>query len=176
VGVTPEAPTRAAALGGRTPRETVRLGPEAFVRALKDLSGAADGPLDLVALGTPHFSPTEFQALHRLLGGRRVKEGLPVIVSTSRFVKDFIAGQGILDDLETSGVRVIADTCTYFTPAIREAKGRVMTNAAKWAYYAPGMLPVEVAFGSLAECVESAIAGEVRRDPSLWAGFGGSAP
>jgi predicted aconitase len=27
-------------------------------------------------------------------------------------------------------------------------KGRVMTNAAKWAYYAPGMLGVEVCFGS----------------------------
>ena len=30
-----------------------------------------------------------------------------------------------------------------------------MTNAAKWAYYAPGMLGVEVCFGSLRECVES---------------------
>ena len=44
-----------------------------------------------------------------------------------------------------------------------------MTNAAKWAYYAPGMLGVEVCFGSLAECVESAVRGEVWRDPDLWA-------
>ena len=43
-----------------------------------------------------------------------------------------------------------------------------MTNAAKWAYYAPGMLPVEVCFGSLRECVESAVKGEVWRDPGLW--------
>ncbi len=39
-----------------------------------------------------------------------------------------------------------------------------MTNAAKWAYYAPGMLPVQVVLGSLAECVESAVAGEVLLD------------
>ena len=38
-----------------------------------------------------------------------------------------------------------------------------MTNSAKWAYYAPGMLPVEVAFGSLTDCVESAVAGTVTR-------------
>jgi hypothetical protein len=31
------------------------------------------------------------------------------------------------------------------------------------------MLPVEVCFGSLRECVESAITGEVWRDPKLWA-------
>jgi hypothetical protein len=43
-----------------------------------------------------------------------------------------------------------------------------MTNAAKWAYYAPGMLGVEVCFGSLAECAESAVRGEVWRDPDLW--------
>ncbi len=36
-----------------------------------------------------------------------------------------------------------------------------MTNAAKWAYYAPGMLPVEAVLGSLSECVESAVKGEV---------------
>lgn len=36
-----------------------------------------------------------------------------------------------------------------------------MTNSAKWAYYAPGMLPVEAVIGSLAECVESAVCGEV---------------
>jgi len=44
-----------------------------------------------------------------------------------------------------------------------------MTNSAKWAYYAPGMLDVEVAFGSLEDCVESAVAGTVARDQSLWA-------
>jgi hypothetical protein len=37
-----------------------------------------------------------------------------------------------------------------------------------WAYYAPGMLGIEVCFGSLRECVESAVRGEVWRDPGLW--------
>ena len=59
------------------------------------------------------------------------------------------------------------DVCTYHSPRVRGLKGRVMTNAAKWAYYAPGMLGVEVAFGSLKECVESAIRGEVWRDPDV---------
>jgi hypothetical protein len=39
-----------------------------------------------------------------------------------------------------------------------------MTNSAKWAYYAPGMLPVDVLIASLSECVESAVTGEVMLD------------
>jgi hypothetical protein len=43
-------------------------------------------------------------------------------------------------------------------------EGTVMTNSAKWAYYAPGNLGVKVALGSLRECVASAIAGKVDLD------------
>jgi hypothetical protein len=43
-----------------------------------------------------------------------------------------------------------------------------MTNSAKWAYYAPGLLAVEPVFGTLEECVESAVRGEVWRDQRLW--------
>ena len=39
----------------------------------------------------------------------------------------------------------------------------VMTNSGKWAYYAPGNIGVEVAFGSLADCIASARAGQVVR-------------
>ena len=35
-------------------------------------------------------------------------------------------------------------------------------------YYAPSLLNTRVTFGSLADCVHSAIAGRVVRDESLW--------
>ncbi len=102
----------------------------------------------------------------RLLDGRKVKTKL--LVSTSRAVRQLAAAQGWITSLEASGVEIPVDVCTYYSPRIRALQGRVMTNAAKWAYYAPGMLGVEVAFGSLKECVESAVKGEVWRDPHLW--------
>jgi predicted aconitase len=43
-----------------------------------------------------------------------------------------------------------------------------MTNSAKYAYYAPGMLNTRVTFGSLEDCVRSAVEGRVLRDESLW--------
>ncbi len=44
----------------------------------------------------------------------------------------------------------------------------VMTNSAKFSYYAPGMLDERVVFGALEDCVLSAIEGRVVRDESLW--------
>ena len=121
-----------------------------------------------MALGTPHFGLGEFEDLVRLFDGRKVKAGLPMLVSTSRGVRQMARAKGWIATLEASGVEVPVDVCTYHSPRVRGLTGRVMTNAAKWAYYAPGMLGVEVAFGSLKECVESAIRGEVWRDPALW--------
>jgi predicted aconitase len=62
----------------------------------------------------------------------------------------------------------VADTCTYVTPILKADTKVVMTNSAKWAYYAPGNLGVSVVFGSLEECVRSASAGKIVRDEFLW--------
>jgi predicted aconitase len=45
----------------------------------------------------------------------------------------------------------------------------LMTNSAKYAYYAPGLLNTKVVFGTLQDCVRSAVEGRVVRDESLWA-------
>jgi hypothetical protein len=70
--------------------------------------------------------------------------------------------------LERAGVRIVTDTCTYLSPLLA-AKGPVMTDSAKWAWYGPMNLGVQVAFGSLEECVRSALEGRIVRDPALWA-------
>ena len=91
-------------------------------------------------------------------------------ISTSRHVKALIDKKGWGESLAKAGWQVIPDTCTYFGPPVEGCKGRVMSNSAKWAYYAPGLLDVEVAFGSLQECVASAIAGKIVRDDNKWRG------
>ena len=163
IGVTPEAPDLAAVFEtGRV----IEIGKGDLAAARAALTSGSDGPLDMIALGTPHFSVSEFKALADALDGRKIKPGLVFYVSTSRFVRAS-AGESIAA-LERAGIEIVTDVCTYYSPAVRGAKGRVMTNAAKWAYYAPGMLGVEVCFGSLRECAESAVRGEVWRDAKLW--------
>ncbi len=164
IGVTPEAPTLQTVF---TVGETHRVTRDDLVAAQAQLSTARDGSLAMVALGTPHFSVTEFRAVVDALDGR--KAAVPFTITTSRFVWDYVKSREWGDILHRAGVAIIGDICSYYAPGINGMRGRVMTNSAKWAYYAPGMLPVEVCFGSLRECVESAVRGEVWRDPKLWA-------
>jgi predicted aconitase len=44
----------------------------------------------------------------------------------------------------------------------------VLTNSAKWAYYAPGNLGLDVVFDSLAACVETAVAGRRTGAGDVW--------
>jgi predicted aconitase len=166
VGVTPEAPTLEAALHGRAPESTIDVTLDRLRRAHSSLSTVtAEERIDAVSLGTPHYSVTEFERLIELLNGRH--PAVELYVSTSRFVLDEIARRGWLEILRRAGVRVVVDTCTYVTP-ILETTGVVMTDSAKWAYYAPGNIGVEVVFGSTTECVRSAETGRVWRDGDLW--------
>ena len=102
----------------------------------------------------------------KLLDGRKVKT--TTYISTSRGIREMLIAKDWLKTLQDAGLTIPVDVCTYYSPKIQGVRGRVMTNAAKWAYYAPGMLGVEVCFGSLKECVESAVRGHVWRDPALW--------
>ena len=162
VGVTPEAPTLAQATGGEPVSGSVDITLDMLAEVHRSLSPVTRGSLSMVALGTPHFSISEFERTAQMLDGRRVSPEVTVYISTSRFVAEAAKQRGCYQSLCDSGVNILVDTCTYFAPAVRAASGRVMTNSAKWAYYAPGMLPVEVAFASLEDCIESAVRGEVK--------------
>ena len=173
VGVTPEAPTRDAVFGGREPVETFPLGPREVRAGHDGLSTLDEGALDTVCIGTPHFSIREFEQLVPMLEGERIHSGLRFYVTTSRFVLAELEARGWRETCESAGVELLVDTCTYFPPVFAGVTGAVMTNSAKWAYYAPESLGARVAFGSLAECVRSGLAGRVVRDERRWADVAG---
>jgi predicted aconitase len=166
VGITPEAPTLEAATGGEEVRElqvtTARL------RASRDeLSTHALERLGAVSVGTPHASLAELERLAGLLGTDEV--AVPLYVNVGRGVLAEAQGRGLVPRLESLGVRVVSDTCTYISPVMDEVNGSVMTDSAKWAWYAPANLGVGVVIGGLEECVRSASAGRVLLDETLWA-------
>jgi predicted aconitase len=166
VGITPEAPTLQAATGGEEVRElrvtTARL------RASRDeLSTDAPERLGAVSVGTPHASLAELERLAGLLGTDEV--AVPLYVNVGREVLAEADGRGLVPRLESLGVRVVSDTCTYISPVMDEVNGSVMTDSAKWAWYAPANLGVDVVIGGLEECVRSAVAGRVLLDETVWA-------
>jgi predicted aconitase/predicted aconitase with swiveling domain len=167
-GVTPEAPDLPTALGGRSPARVIEIGPRELAGAVDELSPATTQRLGAISVGTPHFSFEEFRRATGLLTGRRIADSIEFYVSTGRDVLSRVDTEGWGDALRASGVRIVTDTCTYLTPILRERPGAVMTNSAKWAWYAPGNLGYDVIFASLEECIESAVAGDVVRMESAW--------
>ena len=163
VGFTPEASSLGEACQGQIPSRVVEVSVEDLRQARREL-GEATGDLRAVSLGTPHFSYTEFERLVALLNGRKIAADLVFYLTTSRHVLQQADANGWAEQLTQSGIKIITDTCTYFSPQVNGLEGLVMTNSAKWAYYAPGMLPVQVVLGSLSECVESAVSGRVALD------------
>lgn len=168
VGVTPEAPTVAAAFGGRPPLREEQVTLAALNAARAELSTTRGGTLRTVSLGTPHASLAEIGQLVPLVAGQTIHPEVDFYVSTGRDVLAQAAERGWVEICEQAGVRFVVDTCTYITPILRHTDGVAMTNSPKWAYYAPGNLGVDVVFASLAACVASALRGEVQRDAD-WA-------
>lgn len=160
VGVTPEADTIEDATGGRTPQHETVIDTQMLRDARKRLS-RGNSTLRSVCLGTPHYSEREFERLRLSLAGRTVHERISFLVTTSRATFAVLQLRGWDDEFSSLGVRIVTDTCSYYTPHATGVESLVMTDSAKWAYYAPGILDVDVRFGSLTDCVESAIAGEV---------------
>jgi predicted aconitase len=168
VGVTPEAPTLEVAFQGRQPSETVPMTMESLRAARRELTTADGDQLDMVVLGSPHFSLAEFKQLAPLLEGQHVHPGVNFLVTSSRAMALLAKQAGYLARLEAFGGAVTVDTCVLATPMLPPEVKTLMTNSAKYAYYAPGMLNTQVTFGSLVDCVRSAVAGRVARDESLW--------
>jgi predicted aconitase len=170
IGATPEAATREAAFGDRRPQREIVVTAAAATAAREDLT-TATGSLGAVSVGTPHASLDEMERLVELFAGRRVEPGIGFYANTGRDVLAEAAALGWESALASSGVTIVTDTCTYITPIIGDPGGVVMTDSAKWAYYAPGNLGVEVVFGSMSECVESAVTGRITVDEEMWRGL-----
>jgi predicted aconitase len=168
VGKTPEAPTVDAAFQGQRPARVMDLTMDDLRSARGDLTTADGRRLDMVALGSPHFSLAEFKQLAPLINGKQAHPDIQFLVTSSRAMALLAKKAGFLDILEAFGGRITVDTCILATPMLPPEIKTLMTNSAKYAYYAPGLLGTEVTFGSLADCVQSAIEGRVIRDESLW--------
>ena len=168
IGITPEAPTLEAATGGRKV-EVVAVGMAKLRAARAELTTGSGEALDMVVLGSPHFSLAEFRRLAPRLEGHR-HPSVRFLVTTSRAVAHLARQAGLLESLDSFGGRVTVDTCILTSPMLPKEIRRLMTNSAKYAYYAPGLLGAQVAFGSLDDCVRSAREGRIMRDETLWQG------
>ncbi len=169
-GITPEAPTIEAGLGGKAPRRSLCVTRDELLNSWRELDSADCPEVDLVSLGNPHFSLSEFAHLARLCEGRVKHPEVSVLVTCGRDIQRQADKAAYLQALDRFGVHVITDTCWCMIeePVIPQAARTLMTNSGKYAHYAPGLVGRQVRFGSLAECVETATSGRASGRLPRW--------
>jgi predicted aconitase len=168
VGVTPEAPTRESAFHGKMPQATIEITMEDLRRSRQELTHTDSSQLDMVVLGSPHFSLAEYKRLAPLLQGKTRNPDVKFLVTSSRAMTQLAERAGFLEPLREFGAQITVDTCILTSPMLPEEIQNLMTNSAKFAYYTPGLLGRKITFGSLEDCVNSAVAGKIIRDEALW--------
>lgn len=155
-GVTPEALDPAQVLDGPLPVLKVSL--EDLLLSWHELNSARDPQVDVVSLGNPHFSLSEFARLARLCQGRKRHPDVVLAITCGRAVLEQARAAGHVGVLEAFGAVIVSDTCWCMLgePVIPPAARNLMTNSGKYAHYAPGLVGRKVHFASLAECVDAA--------------------
>lgn len=166
-GVTPEAKTPDTIIAD-TPEATIALTMDMINAARDQLSTSHGHHVDAIAVGSPHLSLDEFRLIETILAGRTMR--LPFYANTGRHVLSVLEREGRLKPLTDAGLIPIADTCIAVTPILPEtSNGVLMTNSGKFACYAPATTGYHSLYGSLSDCIETAVAGRLTRDESTWA-------
>ena len=159
VGITPEA-TRLSDTGGD------KLVAEPITRedldALRSNFGSKGDKVDVVVFAAPQLSLVEMQAVARLCAGKRLK--VPMIVCTSPQVYADATRMKLVEEIESSGAKVLEGTCFYnqYAKEIGEANGwtRLLSNSAKIVNILGGY-GYKPALANMEDCITAAVAGEI---------------
>jgi predicted aconitase len=158
VGVTPEAPTREAALGGAS-CETVVFGRKELDETRERMSSGTDSRIDFVALGCPHCSINQLAEIARMLDGRRVAKSVTLWVQTNLAIRELARQMGYVAAIERAGGVVTQDLCVVLSRPEDLGFRSLATNSAKMAFYAPGSNKIPTRYGSLRRCLDAAVSG-----------------
>jgi predicted aconitase len=160
VGVTPEAPTLAAAFGGNTPIATFRYGAAERRRVYETLnSNARDADVDYVMLGCPHAALEQVEEACRLLAGRKISANCRLWIFTSRAIKREADQAGYIDAIRAAGGQVFTDTCSAIGQALPPGTKVAALDSAKQVHYLPAIMGIQAWFGSTEDCIAAALTG-----------------
>ncbi|CBF78298.1 hypothetical protein AN8629.2 [Aspergillus nidulans FGSC A4] len=164
-GITPEAKQFDLAGLKRIP-----LADDNLLSALNGLITAADDSVGLVSLGNPHFSLEEFARFSELCTGRRKADSVQVIITTNRQIYAQACAAGHVGAIETFGAQILTDTCwCMMSESVMDSSVvNLMTNSAKYAHYAPGIVRRGVHFGTLKDCIAAAETGRAKSGLNYW--------
>jgi hypothetical protein len=160
IGITPEAQTITDAFQGSNPTKTVIVDERVINNSINDLShNILDQEIDGILIGCPHASFQETEEIDRLLtmGKKTLRFKTKFFLQISPQTEKLISTNGFKARFSERGGRLLVGTCMFHLPYLKAECSHIMTNSAKFAYYGPGELGVDISFGSTRQCVQIAL-------------------
>ena len=160
VGITPEAQTLEMALGGKEPKGVFHITQEDYDRSMSKLCDKGSGPVDFVTLGCPHYSLEEIREVALYLKGKRVKDGVKLMVWTDISTKGMADVNGFTKLIEEAGGYLLTSACPLVIgrSCHEKAVGMAM-DGAKQAHYIRSETKVPVYYGDKFRCIDAAVLG-----------------
>ena len=168
IGITPEAQTKEQAFNGREPEEVVEIHLSDLSDAEQQITNPDVTDIDAVVLGCPHCSYNECAMVEELFRGRRVNGNVNFWLITSRSVNDRLKDSGLYESLTRLGVQIYCDGCILEYRNKNLGTKTMMSNSGKFDTYCFSMRGLQPVFGSMRECIESAVAGKVVKEAKPW--------
>ncbi len=165
VGITPEAPSEAVALGKKKPEKRISVGLKELQSSYEKLTTTKKEDVDLVTFGCPHCSISQIREIASLLEGKKVSPNVRLWVGTAPHIKKMVQQMGYLEVIEKAGGLVTTELCVAPGAPFHMVEGvkTVAINSARGAYFIPGACNVDVVFADTKDCVDAAINGKWRR-------------
>lgn len=165
VGVTPEAPSLEAALGGNHPHTRMKITDADLQRVYRGYD-LKDGRCDLIVFSGPQLSLWEIKDLARRFAGRKVRAGTQVFVTSANGVLSAARKLGYVEALEAAGVTFMEGVCFYILQNLAQMRARhgwtnLISNSAKIVNII-GAHRFNTILRRTEECVEIAVSGKLR--------------
>lgn len=165
VGVTPEAPTPEAALGGNQPHTEMVI-TQADIERVYAGYDLKDRRCDLIVFSGPQLSLFEMKALAEAFAGRRAAPGTSVFVTTNAGVRAQAERLGYLQALEAAGATILEGVCFYILQNLSQMRTKngwtnMISNSAKIVNII-GAHRFNTILRRTSDCVDIAVTGELK--------------
>ena len=165
-GVTPEAKNIDKSFQKREWEDVIDLETRELKQTKEEMCTVRAGEVDFITVGCPHYSIMEIGKLATLLKGKKIHKRTKFWIYTTRHVEMLAKRAGYSSIIEASGAQILTETCMLVSPTDIYGFKTLMTDSGKCAYYAPGLCKTEVLYGSIEDCVETAIKGSYNKSKS----------
>ena len=161
VGITPEAPTVEAALGGKEALETIAVTRDDLIGSYHSLGGGtACDRVDYISIGCPHYSIEELRLAAELLRGKKVVDGTTLHIWTAPQIKASADSSGYTKIFEDAGATLLSSSCPLVSGKLPEGVETMAFDSAKQAHYLMSGHAAKVLYGSMKSCIQAAVTGK----------------